>query len=459
VATNYPGSIDSLTNPSAGDALTSPSHSAQHANANDAIEAIETELGVNPSGSDATVAARLTAIEAGTNLATGAVTSAKIADGTIATGDIADAAVTVAKLGSDVRIGNLLTANQASVETDTTGWQADGATSIARSTAQAYSGSASMLITSPVSGYGARTVGNTAIPVTAGETYTVTGMVKSASRTQRTGVLWYTAAGAYISESTTPAEACTDWTRLSLTMVAPATAAFVVVFARPGADGTDGDTAYWDCIGLWKGAGGVWSPPGTPVTGQSHIATNGAVHLSGTGSPEGVVTAAPGSTWLQTDAATDVKGWIRWVKATGTGNTGWIAGAEADTGRRDVAASIDADWQANTGGVGYVRLQRVGERVYFEARLDRITASGSRGNGDTVYTAPAGFTPRNAYNIRGLAYGPAGVAGFVGDLSNPAEMQVWFPSGGTWAASDDVLFTAEWYTSDAWPTSLPGSAA
>jgi hypothetical protein len=45
-----------------------------------------------------------------------------------------------------------------------------------------------------------------------------------------------------------------------------------------------------------------------PVVGQSHIATNGAVHLSGTGSPEGAVTAAPGSTWLQTDATTDVKG-------------------------------------------------------------------------------------------------------------------------------------------------------
>ena len=56
MATNYPGGLDSLTNPSAGDALTSPSHSAQHANANDAIEAIETELGVNPSGTFATVA-------------------------------------------------------------------------------------------------------------------------------------------------------------------------------------------------------------------------------------------------------------------------------------------------------------------------------------------------------------------------------------------------------------------
>jgi hypothetical protein len=41
--TNYPGSLDSLTNPSAGDPTTSPSHAGQHGNATDAIEAIEAE--------------------------------------------------------------------------------------------------------------------------------------------------------------------------------------------------------------------------------------------------------------------------------------------------------------------------------------------------------------------------------------------------------------------------------
>jgi len=39
---------------------------------------------------------------------------------------------------------------------------------------------------------------------------------------------------------------------------------------------------------------------------------------SGTGSPEGVVTAAPGTTYL--DASTGAF----WAKKTGTGNTGWI---------------------------------------------------------------------------------------------------------------------------------------
>jgi hypothetical protein len=42
--TNFPTSVDALTNPISNDSLNSPSHSLQHANANDAIEAIETYL-------------------------------------------------------------------------------------------------------------------------------------------------------------------------------------------------------------------------------------------------------------------------------------------------------------------------------------------------------------------------------------------------------------------------------
>ena len=45
MATSYPGAIDALTNPTSGNALTSPSHADQHTNANDAIEAIETYAG------------------------------------------------------------------------------------------------------------------------------------------------------------------------------------------------------------------------------------------------------------------------------------------------------------------------------------------------------------------------------------------------------------------------------
>lgn len=44
MATSYPTSVDNFTNPSSSNTLDSPSHSDQHANANDAIEATQTEL-------------------------------------------------------------------------------------------------------------------------------------------------------------------------------------------------------------------------------------------------------------------------------------------------------------------------------------------------------------------------------------------------------------------------------
>jgi microcystin-dependent protein len=49
MATNFPTTLDALTNPSAGNTLNSPSHSTQHANSNDAIEALQTKVGVDSS--------------------------------------------------------------------------------------------------------------------------------------------------------------------------------------------------------------------------------------------------------------------------------------------------------------------------------------------------------------------------------------------------------------------------
>ena len=49
MATNFPTSLDALTNPVAGDSLSSPSHAGQHADANDAIEALQAKVGVDSS--------------------------------------------------------------------------------------------------------------------------------------------------------------------------------------------------------------------------------------------------------------------------------------------------------------------------------------------------------------------------------------------------------------------------
>lgn len=49
MAINYPTSLDTLTNPVSTDTVAAVDHATQHANANDAIEALEAKVGVNSS--------------------------------------------------------------------------------------------------------------------------------------------------------------------------------------------------------------------------------------------------------------------------------------------------------------------------------------------------------------------------------------------------------------------------
>jgi hypothetical protein len=83
MATNYPNSLDILQNPSATDALNSGlvPHHLQHANANDAIEALQTVLGVLPAGSYLTIKDRIAASEALSGLNDVTITS-------VATGNV-----------------------------------------------------------------------------------------------------------------------------------------------------------------------------------------------------------------------------------------------------------------------------------------------------------------------------------------------------------------------------------
>lgn len=46
MATAYPTGLDVFTNPTAGSSLTSPSHADQHANINDAVEALEAKVAI-----------------------------------------------------------------------------------------------------------------------------------------------------------------------------------------------------------------------------------------------------------------------------------------------------------------------------------------------------------------------------------------------------------------------------
>jgi hypothetical protein len=550
-----------------------------------------------------------------------AVTSAKIADGTIATADIADAAVTVAKLGADVRIGNLLTANQAtptttgaftlsnctegaagvftstatgtyyayaaSLNTITAGetytatitlsptgravnllveWRNSGGSSIssAGTAASATARTHRLTLTAPTGAVSARVYAYGPGTGSIGDTVTVTkvGLWKGASGqwalpgqpilgltdapvgnllTRNTASIEQDATGFFSYQSPTLTQVaagvegtyalqavCTGtggvevlalggtyssaagwqfsaipgqtytfrfsaWTTVgtrgcaarivfrdasgtalldasapytadggsavvrSITATAPAGTAYAEPMMKLAA-GSINDAIRADCFSFHRGAGGVFSLPGLPVVGQSSIAVNGAVHLSGTGSPEGVVTAAPGSTWLQTDATTDVKGWIRWVKATGTGNTGWVAGAEADTGLRDVSSLIPAAHLALNPNAK-MTLRRVGPLVtatYYSGTSPTATGLQNLSDGTTI---PTGFRWTRWTANRVLSGALVDAASGAGTTVSLYMSSVYGIASGSQVSGTRYQGSISWTTDDAWPSSLPGSAA
>ena len=355
-------------------------------------------------------------------LADSAVTSAKIADGTIVSGDVA--ADTFAPFG---HVGSLLTSDQAG---GYSGWGSDGTVD--------YWGGGDFAITSAWS----YVFSSTRCAVTAGDTVTIQAELQPVGAGAYVVTQFFTAleggdaVGGERYGNTVPAGGNALST---LTTVVPATATAMTFLIYGGTS-----HLHVRHPGIWKGAGGVWALPGTPIVGLSSQAVNNAVDLSGTGTPEGVITAAPGSTWLQTDSTTDVKGWIKWVKATGTGNTGWVAGPEADTGWRLVTAAL--------GSASDLLVRRQGRLISVKSTTYTAPGGGlSYGTG--FYSPPTGF--RNTRQESGV--GRNGTSGSVVVVTGDETYGLYFLA--TLAASDPVYFSLSYTTDDAWPSSLPGSAA
>ena len=87
----------------------------------DAVEAVQAELGTDPSGSAATVSARLDGIEAGTRLGAGSVGAAQLADNAVDTAAIQDGAVTSAKIADGTIVGADINASAAIAATKVAG--------------------------------------------------------------------------------------------------------------------------------------------------------------------------------------------------------------------------------------------------------------------------------------------------------------------------------------------------
>ncbi|MBK8246515.1 MAG: hypothetical protein IPK85_03815, partial [Gemmatimonadetes bacterium] len=181
---------------------------------------------------DAMTATKIAADAVGSaEIAANAVGSSELADNAVDTAAIADGAVTAAKFA--VQPGNLLTANQASIETDTTGFTASAAT-IARASGGAF-GTYCLEVTATAASASVHLGGTIlagTIPVQGEETYTFRIEQKAASITRvvKLRVYWWTSAGD-VAASTASVDSgglalTSTWASQSFTTVAPANAAF-----------------------------------------------------------------------------------------------------------------------------------------------------------------------------------------------------------------------------------------
>lgn len=142
-----------------------------------------------------------------------------------------------------------------SFEVDTTDWTAGSNTTIARSTAQSFNGSASLAMTaSTVGGISAQTSMSSPMPITPGATYAFraqmrAGSLSAESRLMRLWVYWLSAPNTLWDMATVQAASVNSsgWTLLSGTSVAPLDANYMAVYIA-GSSGTAGDVIYIDSV-------------------------------------------------------------------------------------------------------------------------------------------------------------------------------------------------------------------
>jgi len=169
------------------------------------------------------------------------------------------------------------------------------------------------------------------------------------------------------------------------------------------------------------------------------ISQSGTLDLVGTGSPEGVVTAPVGSTWRDTNATT---GAIKWIKTSGTGNTGWVV-EFGDTGWRNLAAeALSNGWSVGVR----LQLRRSGATVRINGEVSAAAATAQ-----TLYTLPSGF--------RAATWEYLPVLSDTSGTTKACELG----AGGSIRiysyATGAHYLSFSWLTTNPWPSSLPGTAA
>lgn len=179
--------------------------------------------------------------------------------------------------------------------------------------------------------------------------------------------------------------------------------------------------------------------PGSPVN-KSYV--DGLVPLVGTDSPEGNVSAPVGSTYTDTEAT---NGAIRWIKTSGTGNTGWRV-EYGDTGWRKIDGSGGEYLQE-----GEYLVRREGRRLWVilsDVVFRERNSNSSLGRLPWLFRG-ASFSMRFA-----LYAGIENTPSRSGNISGLGYVNVYGTKTDTPLTGYICLATDE-----AWPTSLPGTPA
>ena len=200
--------------------------------------------------------------------------------------------------------------------------------------------------------------------------------------------------------------------------------------------------------------GGVIGPPGPagpqgPKGDKGDQGPPGAEGIvTGTGTPEGVVTAGPGAGYMQTDAAA-VGGVAVWRKRSGAGNTGWAV-VEADTGWRRIDSLLINGWTCSWLAV---RRTEAGVQLWAGGTLTGAAATDER-----FLPAIPGFAPHDSSNGTALVVGPPASPGTDLRELHHTTAAGWRIRGYASATDKRWRFiTPALYCQAAWPTALPGT--
>ena len=161
---------------------------------------------------------------------------------------------------------NALSENQASLETDTTGWVSLSNCSLTRNTVQYLSGVASLALTATAAGdMTATTTSATAFTVTPSTKFSATAQFKAntTARSTSVGILWRDSSGTTLSTvfGTAENDSSSAWNECTVSGTAPATAATAMVVIKVASAGS-GEIHYIDKIAFHAGESPTWTRGG-----------------------------------------------------------------------------------------------------------------------------------------------------------------------------------------------------